>query len=64
MKFIQLIITLSFVFTLESCSTVEGMGRDLQTLGKVIEKSAEPAIKVDDKKPVEQPSGAIVTPIK
>ena len=63
MKFIQLLIGLSFVFTLASCSTVEGMGKDLQTLGKAIEKTAEP-VKVDDKKPVEQSSGAIVTPIK
>lgn len=63
MKFIQLFISLSTVFTLGSCSTVEGMGKDLQTLGKAIEKNNEP-VKVDDKKPVEQPSGAIVTPIK
>ena len=38
MKFIQLFISLSIVITLASCSTVEGMGKDLQTLGKAMKK--------------------------
>jgi hypothetical protein len=40
------------------------MGRDLQTLGKSIEKTATPSSKPEESKPIEQPSGAVVTPIK
>jgi predicted small secreted protein len=64
MKRIQILISLPFIFSLASCATVEGMGKDLQTLGKSIERTAEPSKPVEEKKPVEQPSGAIVTPIK
>jgi len=64
MKLIQIFIGLSFISSIVSCATVEGMGKDLQSLGKSIERTAEPSKPVEDKKPVEQPSGAIVTPIK
>ena len=66
MKLIQTLIASSCIFSIISCSTVEGMGKDLQSLGKAIEKTAEPSttVKPVDKKPVEQPTGEIVTPIK
>ena len=64
MKFIQCIFFLVLSHVLISCSTVEGMGRDLQTLGKSIEKKATPSSKPEESKPIEQPSGAVVTPIK
>jgi len=63
MKIIQGIFFLFISQALISCSTVEGMGRDLQSLGKSIEKTAGPS-KPEESKPIEQPSGAVVTPIK
>ncbi len=63
MKLIQVAILLVVSHFLVACSTVEGMGRDLQTLGKSIEKTAGPT-KIEELKPIEQPSGAVVTPIK
>ena len=58
------------VFFLSSCSTVEGIGKDLQGLGRVIEKSS--TVGSDSKSSVspapkdEQPAstGAIVTPVR
>jgi predicted small secreted protein len=64
MKTIQLLAFSLLSFSLTSCSTVEGMGRDLQSLGKSIEKTAAPSTKIEESKPIEQPSGAVVTPIK
>jgi predicted small secreted protein len=64
MKIIQCLFFLVMSHLLISCSTVEGMGRDLQSLGKSIEKTAGPSVKVEESKPIEQPSGAVVTPIK
>ena len=71
MKWIQSLTTISLMITfsviLSACSTMEGMGKDIQVLGKSIEKSAAPAPSVD-LKPVEQslpqPTGAVVTPVK
>jgi predicted small secreted protein len=64
MKFIPVLLAPLFVLSLVSCSTVEGMGKDLQSLGKTIEKTAGPA-KPTEAKPTEQPSsGAVVTPIQ
>jgi predicted small secreted protein len=64
MKIIQCLFFLVLSQVLISCSTVEGMGRDLQSLGKSIEKTATPVSKPEESKPIEQPSGAVVTPIK
>jgi predicted small secreted protein len=63
MKIIQCIFFLFISHAIISCSTIEGMGRDLQSLGKSIEKVAGPS-KPEESKPIEQPSGAVVTPIK
>jgi predicted small secreted protein len=64
MKLIQL-LALSFIsFSLVSCGTFEGMGRDLQSLGKSLEKTAGQSTQKEESKPIEQPSGAVVTPIK
>jgi len=63
MKMIQYALLLVISQSLVACSTVEGMGKDLQSLGKSIEKNAGPT-KTEAPKPVEQPSGAVVTPIK
>jgi predicted small secreted protein len=64
MKFIQVFLAALFIFSIVSCSTMEGMGKDLQSLGKTIEKTAGPA-KPTEAKPAEQPSsGAVVTPIQ
>ena len=52
------------MMTVSACSTMEGMGKDLQSLGKTMETSAKPSTKIDPMQPVEQPSGAVVTPIK
>ena len=54
-----------------ACSTVEGVGRDLQGLGKVIEKTAAkdsgtkltPMTNTGNAPSVE-PSGVVITPIK
>jgi len=64
MKIIQVLVFSLLIFSLVSCSTFEGMGRDLQSLGKTIEKTAAPSTKIEESKPIEQPSGAVVTPIK
>jgi predicted small secreted protein len=64
MKIIQVLVFSLLSFSLVSCSTFEGMGRDLQSLGKTIEKTAAPSTKIEESKPIEQPSGAVVTPIK
>ncbi len=64
MKIIQCIFFLVISHVLIACSTLEGMGRDLQSLGKSIEKTAGPSVKLEESKPIEQPSGAVVTPIK
>jgi hypothetical protein len=41
---------------------MEGMGKDIQSLGKSLESASSP--KAETPKPLEQPSGAVVTPIK
>lgn len=64
MKIIQVLVFSLLSFSLVSCSTFEGMGRDLQSLGKSIEKTAAPSTKIEESKPIEQPTGAVVTPIK
>ena len=64
MKTIQVLAFTLLCFSLASCATFEGMGRDLQSLGKTIEKTAAPSTKIEESKPIEQPSGAVVTPIK
>jgi predicted small secreted protein len=64
MKLLQVALILAIPHFLMACSTVEGMGRDLQSLGKSIEKTAAPSVKLEESKPIEQPSGAVVTPIK
>jgi predicted small secreted protein len=64
MKIIQVLVFSLLSFSLVSCSTFEGMGRDLQSLGKTIEKTAAPSTKIEESKPIEQPSGAVVSPIK
>jgi predicted small secreted protein len=64
MKIIQVLVFSLLSFSVVSCSTFEGMGRDLQSLGKTIEKTAAPSTKIEESKPIEQPSGAVVSPIK
>jgi predicted small secreted protein len=62
---------LCFLFAFTSCSTVEGIGKDMQGLGRVIEKSSSSATgkkTTSSAAPSEsnQPasSGAVVTPIR
>jgi predicted small secreted protein len=64
MKLIQSVCLMAVSLSLVSCGTFEGMGKDLQSLGKTIEKSAAPSTKIEEVKPVQEPSGAVVTPIK
>jgi predicted small secreted protein len=64
MKIMTIIFAGLLVMSVSACSTMEGMGKDLQSLGKSIESSATPSTKVETLKPIEQPSGAVVTPIK
>jgi predicted small secreted protein len=63
MKWIRFVTCLGLVYSLLACSTMEGMGKDIQVLGKSIEHTAAPSTKVDPK-PVPQPSGAVVTPVQ
>lgn len=68
MKKLQLALLIATVQGLLACSTVEGVGKDLQNLGKSIEKTAGPSTPVkpspsNSPQPVEQPAGAVVTPI-
>jgi predicted small secreted protein len=60
-----------FLFSCTSCSTVEGIGKDVQGLGRVIEKSSSsvtgkkttsPAAPSESNQPAS--SGAVVTPIR
>jgi predicted small secreted protein len=64
MKLITILFAGLLMMTVSACSTMEGMGKDLQSLGKTMETSAKPSTKIDPMQPVEQPSGAVVTPIK
>jgi len=59
------------VFSLVSCSTVEGLGKDVQGLGRVLEKSSSSASEKKSTTPVtpsesNQPasSGVVVTPVR
>jgi predicted small secreted protein len=63
MKIIQLLTIISSSVLLIACSTMEGMGKDIQSLGKTIEKTAGHSGATDNK-PVQQPSGAVVTPVQ
>ena len=64
---IRLMIGLSFLILATSgCSTMEGLGQDLQGLGNKIENKASSNVKKDEAKTesVPTPSGVVVTPIK
>jgi len=41
MKFIPAIVVLAVSMLLAACNTVEGVGKDIQSGGKAIEKSAK-----------------------
>ena len=65
------ILGLFSLVSITSCSTVEGVGKDLQGLGRVIENSSSSASGKKTTSPVApsentQPvsSGAVVTPIR
>jgi predicted small secreted protein len=65
------ILGLQLVFSFASCSTVEGLGKDVQGLGRVFEKPSSSATDKKSTTPVSpsennQPasSGAVVTPIR
>jgi hypothetical protein len=64
MKIITIIFAGLLILAVSACSTMEGMGKDLQSLGKTMESSAKPSTKIDSMQPVEQPTGTVVTPIK
>jgi predicted small secreted protein len=63
MKILLLMTLTGLTLNISACSTMEGMGKDIQKLGKSIETNAAPS-KTDEAKPIEQPSGAVVTPVK
>ncbi|WP_084283223.1 hypothetical protein [Polynucleobacter kasalickyi] len=67
LKILGLTLTLSFT----SCSTIEGIGKDVQGLGRVIEKtsssvsgksSTTPLTPLENNQPAT--SGAVVTPVR
>jgi len=65
------ILGLLFTFAFTSCSTVEGIGKDVQGLGRVIEKTSSSSTGKKTTTPVtpsenNQPatSGAVVTPVR
>jgi predicted small secreted protein len=71
MKIVHIICLGLSVMALSACSTIEGMGKDIQSLGKSIEqtassseKTASTPTKKEVPKPVEKPTGAVVTPIQ
>ena len=64
MKIITIIFAGLLILAVSACSTMEGMGKDLQSLGKTMVCSAKPSTKIDSMQPVEQPTGTVVTPIK
>jgi predicted small secreted protein len=41
MKFIPVVVVLSVSMLLAACNTVEGVGKDIQSGGKAIEKAAK-----------------------
>ncbi len=71
MKIVHVICLGFSVMMFSACSTMEGMGKDIQNLGKSIEKTASSieksgstSTKNETPKPVDKSTGAVVTPIQ
>lgn len=62
-SFTKVFLGLFVLAALPACSTMEGLGKDIQSLGNSIQGSAK---KTDSNAEAQKapPSGAVVTPIK
>jgi predicted small secreted protein len=63
LSFVKVVGSLFVLASLSACSTMEGLGKDIQSLGSSIQGSAKkPDANAEAQKA--PPSGAVVTPIK